>query len=110
MTVARGAALAALALALVVLAVIVLGTAGKHEYKLVFQNAGQLVKGDDVQVGGRRVGQVKGIELTRDNQAEITVDVEDGYAPIHRGTKATIRATSLSGVANRYIALSLGPN
>ncbi|MFM9140645.1 MAG: hypothetical protein ACKOTH_09050, partial [Solirubrobacterales bacterium] len=31
------------------------------------------------------------------------------YAPLHEGSTATIRATSLSGVANRYIALTPGP-
>ncbi len=48
--------------------------AALHAYKLRFQNAGQLVKGDDVQVGGRRVGNVKQIELTDDNQAEMTIE------------------------------------
>jgi phospholipid/cholesterol/gamma-HCH transport system substrate-binding protein len=110
MTVARGAALGALALAVVVVAVLVLSTGASHRYELVFENAGQLVKGDDVQVGGRRVGSVTEISLTPDNLAQVTVNVDDGYAPLHRGTQATVRATSLSGIANRYIALSLGPN
>ena len=48
--------------------------------------------------------------LTDDNQAEITIAVQDGYAPLHEGTTAIIRATSLSGIANRYIALTPGPN
>ena len=79
---------------------------GGTTYKLRFENAGQLVRDDDVQVGGRRVGSVRDIELTDDNQAEITVNVQDGYAPLHQGTTALIRATSLSGIANRYIALT----
>ena len=80
------------------------------QYKLIFQNAGQLVKGDDVQIGGRRVGSVDDILLTDDNQAEVVVSVDEPYAPLHEGTTATIRLTSLSGVANRYIALTPGPN
>jgi phospholipid/cholesterol/gamma-HCH transport system substrate-binding protein len=83
---------------------------GGSTYKLRFQNAGQLVKDDDVQIGGRRVGSVRDIELTKDNIAEITIAVQDGYAPLHEGTTAIIRATSLSGIANRYIALTPGPN
>jgi phospholipid/cholesterol/gamma-HCH transport system substrate-binding protein len=83
---------------------------GGTEYKLLFQNAGQLVKDDDVQIGGRRVGSITEIGLTTDNQAEITIEVDDEFAPLHRGTTAVIRATSLSGVANRYVALSPGPN
>jgi phospholipid/cholesterol/gamma-HCH transport system substrate-binding protein len=30
--------------------------------------------------------------------------------PLHQGTTAIVRATSLSGIANRYIALTPGPN
>jgi len=83
---------------------------GGTTYKLRFENAGQLVRDDDVQIGGRRVGSVRKIELTDDNQAEITITVQDGYAPLHEGTTALIRATSLSGIANRYVALTPGPN
>src|SRR4051794_8424535 len=110
MTAARGVALGALVIAVIVVAVVLLNDDDVHTYKLRFQNAGQLVKDDDVQVGGRRVGSVREINLTDDNQAEITVEVEEPYAPLHVGTTATIRATSLSGVANRYINLTLGPN
>jgi phospholipid/cholesterol/gamma-HCH transport system substrate-binding protein len=110
MTVARGAALGALALAVAVVAVLLLSAGGVHHYTLVFQNAGQLVKGDDVQVGGRRIGEVTDIALTPDNLAQVSVDVEDGFAPLHRGTQATVRATSLSGIANRYVVLAPGPN
>ena len=108
--IARVAALVALALAVVVLAVVLLGGDGTTPYTIEFQNAGQLVKGDDIQVGGRRIGVIKEIALTKDNQAEVKVEVENGYAPLHEGTVAVIRATSLSGIANRYIALTLGPN
>ncbi len=110
MTAARGVALGALAVAIVVVAVILLTGGSQHTYKLVFQNAGQLVKDDDVQVGGRRVGSVRKIELTNDNLARITIAVDNDFAPLHEGTTAIIRATSLSGVANRYIALTPGPN
>ncbi len=40
----------------------------------------------------------------------ITVNVESSLAPLHQGTTAEIRVPSLSSVANRYIALSPGPN
>ena len=110
MTIARGAVLGALLAVVAVVAIIVLSTGGGSEYKLIFQNAGQLVKGDDVQIGGRRIGGVKDILLTDDNQAEVVISVDKPYAPLHEGTTATIRLTSLSGVANRYIALAPGPN
>lgn len=110
MTAARGVALGALLVAVVVVAVVLLGSTSAHTYKLTFQNAGQLVNDDDVQVGGRRIGSIKKIELTDDNLAQITVEVEEPYAPLHSGTTASIRQTSMSGVANRYIALTPGPN
>jgi phospholipid/cholesterol/gamma-HCH transport system substrate-binding protein len=110
MTIARGAVLGALLAVVAVVAILLLSGDGGAHYRLVFQNAGQLVKGDDVQVGGQRVGSVDDILLTSDNQAEVKITVDKAYAPLHRGTTATIRLTSLSGVANRYIALSPGPN
>jgi phospholipid/cholesterol/gamma-HCH transport system substrate-binding protein len=93
-----------------VVAWLLLRGTGGTTYKLRFQSAGQLVKDDDVQIGGRRIGSVRDIKLTNDNQAEITVKVSNDYAPLHEGTTAVIRATSLSGIANRYIALTPGPN
>src|SRR5215216_2533173 len=108
MTAVRAIALGALALVLLVVAWLVLFGDGGTRYRLRFENAGQLVKDDDVQVGGRRVGSIRKISLTDDNEAE--VDVQDEFAPLHEGTTAVIRATSLSGIANRYVALSPGPN
>lgn len=110
MTVARGAALGALLLVVAVVAIVLLGGGGGQQYRLIFQTAGQLVRGNDVQVGGRRVGNVDDITLTDDNLAQVTITVEEPYAPLHEGTKATIRLASLSSVANRYIALEPGPN
>jgi phospholipid/cholesterol/gamma-HCH transport system substrate-binding protein len=74
-----------------------------------FQNAGQLVKGNQVQVGGRPIGSVTKISLTKDGLAEIEIKL-DQLKPLHRGTTAVIRSTSLSGIANRYVSLDLGPN
>jgi phospholipid/cholesterol/gamma-HCH transport system substrate-binding protein len=110
LTVARGIALAALVAAVVVIAVLLLGGAERTRYTLEFQSAGQLVKDDDVQIGGRRVGTIQDIRLTDDNQAEVDIEVDREYAPLREGTRAVIRATSLSGIANRYIALTPGPN
>jgi phospholipid/cholesterol/gamma-HCH transport system substrate-binding protein len=111
MTVARGLAVGALAIAIaVIVALLLIGTGTSHTYKMDFLNAGQLVKGDDVQVGGRRVGSITKISLTNDNHAEITVKMKGAPAPLHQGTTAVVRATSLSGIANRYISLTPGPN
>ena len=110
MTIARGVAVAALALAIVLVAVLLLRGGATHQYDLLFQNAGQLVKDDDVQVGGRRIGSIRSITLTDDNRARVRVEIQEPYAPLREGTKAVIRLTSLSGIANRYIALTPAPN
>jgi phospholipid/cholesterol/gamma-HCH transport system substrate-binding protein len=87
--------------------VLLLGGGGGHEYKLVFQNGGQLVKGNQILIGGAPAGSVKDIRLTDNNQAEVTISVDQA---LHEGTTAVIRATSLSGVANRYISVTPGPD
>jgi phospholipid/cholesterol/gamma-HCH transport system substrate-binding protein len=106
-TPARAAALAGLAILVIALAVVLLGGNGSHKYRLVFQNAAQLVPDNQVLIGGQAVGSVESIDLTEDNLAEIEVSVEQ---ELHEGSTATIRATSLSGVANHYVAVSPGPN
>jgi phospholipid/cholesterol/gamma-HCH transport system substrate-binding protein len=86
------------------------GDGESYKVKAVFQSAGQLVSGNEVRVGGRPVGQITDIELDDSAQAVISMELEDSIAPLHHGTTATIRATSLSGIANRYISLQPGPN
>jgi phospholipid/cholesterol/gamma-HCH transport system substrate-binding protein len=103
---------ALVALAVVVVAVFVLFTGNGDEYEVTaeFENAGQLVSGNEVVVGGAAVGSVKEIELGPDGQALVTFTVEDDYAPLHRGTTATIRSPSLSQIAGRQIQLTLPPD
>ena len=109
MTLARGAvALGVVLVAILAVWLFVLRDDG-HQYTLIFVNAGQLVKGDNVQIGGRPVGSVKSIALTSDNQAAVKISVQEPYAPLREGTEAVIRLTSLSGIANRYVALSPAP-
>ena len=94
----------------VLVAVVLLRGDDTTKYKLRFQTAGQLVKDNDVQIGGRRIGRVADIKLTSDNNAEVQIEVTGEFAPLREGTRAVIRATSLSGIANRYIQLTPGPN
>lgn len=95
--------------ALVVLLVLFAGGGGAT-YQLIFAEAGQLVLGDQVQVGGVPVGSVTKIGLTKDFKAKVTIHVNSSLTPLHAGTTAEVRVPSLSSVANRYIALSPGPN
>jgi phospholipid/cholesterol/gamma-HCH transport system substrate-binding protein len=109
-SVARAAAASALALAVALTVWLLLFRSdGGTEYTLVFQTAGQLVKDDDVQVGGRRIGSVHDITLTDDNEAAVKISVQEPYAPLREGTTAVVRLTSLSGIANRYVGLTPAP-
>jgi phospholipid/cholesterol/gamma-HCH transport system substrate-binding protein len=56
------------------------------------------------------VGSVTDIALTPDFKARVTIHVDSSLAPLHAGTIAEIRVPSLTGVANRFVALTPGPN
>ena len=91
-------------------AILMFAGSGEYTVSATFDNAGQLVRGNQVEVGGRPIGTVKKIELTDDGRARVELSVGDEQAPLHQGTRATIRAASLSGIANRFVALSPGPD
>jgi phospholipid/cholesterol/gamma-HCH transport system substrate-binding protein len=106
----RVAALGALALAVVVVGLVVLSSGSGYQVHAIFQDAGQIVSGDQVEAGGNVVGSVSNIALTSQGQAALTLSINDStFQPLHQGTHATIRQASLSGIANRYVDLSLGP-
>ena len=107
---ARILATAALIAAVALVALALFGGADAYKVKATFNNAGQLVEGNQVRVGGQPIGTISKIELDDHADAVVTMEIEDTIAPLHEGTTATIRATSLSGIANRYISLKPGPN
>src|SRR5215210_631377 len=105
----------ALAAGLVLLAVIVVAFLlfrgdGGYRVTAEFVNAGQLVKGNEVKAGGVTVGSVKSIDVTKTGTAEVEFSITDSdYQPLRRGTRVLIKQASLSGIANRYLDLQLGP-
>jgi phospholipid/cholesterol/gamma-HCH transport system substrate-binding protein len=100
----------ALALAVLALLWVLLMRDDSHQYTLVFESAGQLVTGDLARIGGTPVGAVDSIEVGDDGQAEVSVSVSNDFAPLHRGSTATIRWQGLVGTANRYVDISPAPN
>ena len=102
--------MAALALVVAIVLLLAFGGGGTSTYYLTLPNAGGLVRGDQVQVGGVPVGSVKDIALLPNYQVKVRVQIESSLVPLHRGTTTEIRVPSLSTVANRYIALAPGPN
>jgi phospholipid/cholesterol/gamma-HCH transport system substrate-binding protein len=103
-------ALALVLLAIVVVAVLLFRGDGGYTVTAEFINAGQVVKGNQVKAGGVTIGSVKSIDVTQDGHAVIKFGIKDGdYKPLRQGTEVMIKQASLSGIANRYIDLKLGP-
>jgi phospholipid/cholesterol/gamma-HCH transport system substrate-binding protein len=107
---ARVVALGAIVAAVALLALAMFGGGGGYKVEALFQNAGGIVPGNPVQVGGAKIGSVDDIKLDNNANAVVTLKLDDDFVPLHEGTQATIRATSLSGIANRYVSLAPGPN
>jgi len=104
---ARAVALAALLAGVVAVGYVLFGGGDGHTYRLLFQTGGQLVKGNQALVAGQPIGIVDDISLTDDGRAQVEITVDE---PLHEGTTAVIRSTSLSGIANRYVSVAPGPN
>lgn len=105
--------LAALVAGLVLTGAVLLLVGRGTDYRVVveFRDAGQLVPGNEVRVGGAVVGSVERIRVGRTGLAELELSLrEDDLLPLHRGTRAVLRNPSLSSVAGRIVALEPGPN
>lgn len=77
----------------------------RQDYTLsaAFTDANGVYPGADVVIAGAQVGQVTGIGIEHD-QAVVTMRISRQYEPLHRGTVASIRYTTL--LANKYIELT----
>jgi phospholipid/cholesterol/gamma-HCH transport system substrate-binding protein len=106
--VARVAAILALIGAVAVVLLLVLGGGSSYTVTAEFENASQLVTGNNVNVAGVPVGSVEEISLSDNGQALVKMEISDSaYTPLPQGTHAQIRSQSLSGIANRYVDLAL---
>ena len=105
----RFAAVAGVLALVALVAIVLFGGGGSYAVTARFINAGQLVKGNPVQSGGVAIGSVGDIAITPDGQAEVKLEIDSDQAPLHRGTRAAIRQLSQSGIANRYVDLTIPP-
>ncbi|WP_320670164.1 MlaD family protein [Patulibacter defluvii] len=105
-------ALSALTVVAVVIAILVLTGRGEpYRVTAVFPDAAQLVNGNLVKLGGNTVGTVAAIDLNDRGQAAVELNITEGIArPLHVGTRAVLRNTSLSSIANRVVVLEPGPD
>ena len=102
---------AVVAIAIAAVALVLLLRNGGEDYRVTaeFQNASQLVTGNEVMIGGLSAGLVKEIELGDQGEALVTFTVDEEHAPLPGGTIATVRQNSLSSVAGRQVQLTLPP-
>jgi phospholipid/cholesterol/gamma-HCH transport system substrate-binding protein len=106
----RALVLALVLLAIVAVAVLLFRGDGGYTVTAEFTNAGQLVKGNEVKAGGVAIGSVKSIDVTQDGRAKVELGIDESdYQPLRRGTQVIIKQASLSGIANRYVDVKLGP-
>jgi phospholipid/cholesterol/gamma-HCH transport system substrate-binding protein len=105
--VGRIAAIGAVAVAALAITVVLLATRDEYTVTASFENASQLVGGEQVVVAGTPVGSVEEVALGPRQSALVTFTVSDDYAPLLGGTTATIAPMSLAGIANRQVRLTL---
>jgi virulence factor Mce-like protein len=82
-----------------------LGVPPSRDYTLKanFDDANSLSKGANVVVAGNTIGQVTGVTAVG-REAQVTMRIDSHYAPVHRGTVARIRYSTL--LAQKYVELS----
>jgi phospholipid/cholesterol/gamma-HCH transport system substrate-binding protein len=82
-----------------------LGFPPSHDYVLSadFTDANGVTPGANVLMAGAQVGQVTGIRIDR-NRAVVTMRISQKYGPLHRGTVAAIRYSTL--LAQKYVELT----
>ena len=96
---------------MILVGILMFGSTGAYRVTLLLENGSQLVRGNEVKVGGVPVGTIQSIDLTEDFQAKVELEITDpSLRPLHRGTRAVVRYDSLLGLAGRYVALTPGPS
>jgi len=82
---------------------------GSQTVRATFANANQLTWGQEVRLGGRKVGEIKSVEAAGGN-AVVELKITDDQAwPLRRGTIARARFGSTTSYSWRYIELLPGP-
>ena len=94
---------------MVLVGLLFFGGSESYTVKVRFVNGSQLVKGNVVDIGGTNAGLVNDFEITPDGQAEVTLEIDEKYAPLRGGTRAQVRSAGQTSVSGRYVQLMLPP-
>ena len=74
------------------------GAGGPYLVRGIFDDAVYAVRGEDVRIAGASVGTITALDVTPDNKAAVTLEIDDaGFAPVHAKAHCTIRPQSLIG-------------
>jgi phospholipid/cholesterol/gamma-HCH transport system substrate-binding protein len=106
---ARPLAIVAVAAAFAVAVSMLLFGGSGYTVTAEFENAGQLVEGNEVRIGSNRAGSVKSIELGDDYRAEVEIELDEDQGPLREGSVLTVRVPGLAGLAGRYVSIEPGP-
>jgi phospholipid/cholesterol/gamma-HCH transport system substrate-binding protein len=76
-----------------------IGGEGPQSYRVdaIFDNAANLIPGQDVKIAGARAGSVVGVRLTPDRKARVQMAVDEHFAPFRSDADCTIQPQSLIG-------------
>lgn len=102
-----------LLLAGTVLLAVVLGRFGDSPYEVHarFANAGQLVKGGNVEVAGQKIGSIQKITIADDGHADVRMSItEDRFIPFREGTRVAVRSVGQATITNRYVDVGTAPD
>jgi ABC-type transporter Mla subunit MlaD len=74
------------------------GGTGTYRVRAIFDDASFAVAGEQVRVAGAPVGSIASLEVTKNNQAAVTLEINDSrFTPFHADATCAIRPQSLIG-------------
>jgi virulence factor Mce-like protein len=74
------------------------GDSSGYRVRAIFDNASNIVKGEDVKTAGAKIGSVESLDVTNDKKAAIVLRIDKpGFSPLHANANCTIRPQSLIG-------------
>jgi virulence factor Mce-like protein len=95
-----------------VLLALLLGAGGGssgYSVRAIFDNASNVVSGEDVKTAGAVIGSVGPLDVTRDKRAAVVLNItKPGFSPFHGDAHCTIRPQSLIG--ETFVECSPGSN